>query len=313
MNINKNLNEDINSKDNPLSLNIVNLFPNYLNLYSDIGNLLSLVKRCNWMSINTNIIEYNGTHSYDLNEADIILMNHGSKKSIEKVYGILEKKTEELINIIESDTVFLAIDGSYSLIGNNFFDFESKNREGLGIIDIETKKIKNRILGNSIIENNLNLNPADIVGFENHDEIINHNFNPLGYHKEEYSLKRKHKLLDYSKQSNSLKNKLNIFLSNSKIQSKIENHNFKNEIKKRSFKVQKELLKEGVVYKNCFGTYLHGPLLPKNYQLADEIINRALKRKYNLEISSLDNIIKDNEIEENATLQVKELYFPNTI
>ena len=37
---------------------------------------------------------------------------------------------------------------------------------------------------------------------------------------------------------------------------------------------------EGVVYKNVIGTYLHGPLLPKNPQLADWLIERALKKKY---------------------------------
>jgi hypothetical protein len=37
---------------------------------------------------------------------------------------------------------------------------------------------------------------------------------------------------------------------------------------------------EGVVYKNVIGTYLHGPLLPKNPQLADELILRALRKKY---------------------------------
>lgn len=42
---------------------------------------------------------------------------------------------------------------------------------------------------------------------------------------------------------------------------------------------------EGVVYKNVIGTYLHGPLLPKNPQLADELILRALRRKYGDEVS----------------------------
>lgn len=37
---------------------------------------------------------------------------------------------------------------------------------------------------------------------------------------------------------------------------------------------------EGVVYKNVFGTYLHGPLFPKNPQLCDHILSCALKRKY---------------------------------
>ena len=36
---------------------------------------------------------------------------------------------------------------------------------------------------------------------------------------------------------------------------------------------------EGAVYKNVIGTYLHGPLLPKNPLLADELLNRALKRR----------------------------------
>lgn len=36
---------------------------------------------------------------------------------------------------------------------------------------------------------------------------------------------------------------------------------------------------EGAVYKNAFGSYLHGPLLPKNPRLADEIIARAVTRK----------------------------------
>ncbi len=40
---------------------------------------------------------------------------------------------------------------------------------------------------------------------------------------------------------------------------------------------------EGVVYKNVIGTYLHGPLLPKNPQLADWLIQHALERKYGKE------------------------------
>ena len=37
---------------------------------------------------------------------------------------------------------------------------------------------------------------------------------------------------------------------------------------------------EGVVYKNVIGTYLHGPLLPKNPQVCDWLLERALERKY---------------------------------
>lgn len=37
---------------------------------------------------------------------------------------------------------------------------------------------------------------------------------------------------------------------------------------------------EGVLYRNVFGTYLHGPILPKNPNLTDELITRALTRRY---------------------------------
>lgn len=37
--------------------------------------------------------------------------------------------------------------------------------------------------------------------------------------------------------------------------------------------------KEGAVVSNCFGTYLHGSVLPKNPGFADELIRRALRRR----------------------------------
>ncbi|MCL4418544.1 cobalamin biosynthesis protein CobQ [Patescibacteria group bacterium] len=41
---------------------------------------------------------------------------------------------------------------------------------------------------------------------------------------------------------------------------------------------------EGAVYKNSIGTYLHGPILPKNPQIGDFLIEKALERKYKKKI-----------------------------
>lgn len=49
---------------------------------------------------------------------------------------------------------------------------------------------------------------------------------------------------------------------------------------------------EGAVYKNSIGTYMHGPILPKNPQLADYLISKALK------INSLNPL--DDELENQA-------------
>jgi hypothetical protein len=47
---------------------------------------------------------------------------------------------------------------------------------------------------------------------------------------------------------------------------------------------------EGVIYKNTFGTYAHGPVLPKNPAFADEIISRAVKEDLQPIDDTLENI-----------------------
>src|SRR5690606_3522645 len=48
---------------------------------------------------------------------------------------------------------------------------------------------------------------------------------------------------------------------------------------------------EGVVYKNSIGTYLHGPILSKSPELADDILKKALAKKYkkNIVLSEIDD------------------------
>ena len=48
--------------------------------------------------------------------------------------------------------------------------------------------------------------------------------------------------------------------------------------------------KEGVQYKGIVGTYIHGPLLPKNPHLADHLIKNALRyRGYSDDLNDLDD------------------------
>ena len=47
---------------------------------------------------------------------------------------------------------------------------------------------------------------------------------------------------------------------------------------------------EGVRYHNVFGTYSHGPVLPKNPQLCDFILQTALRSRYpELTLQPLDD------------------------
>lgn len=61
---------------------------------------------------------------------------------------------------------------------------------------------------------------------------------------------------------------------------------------------------EGVRYKNTFGTYSHGPILPKNSQFADLLISKAVENKYGH--SDLTQL--DDTLELKAQQQVMKLY-----
>ncbi len=50
---------------------------------------------------------------------------------------------------------------------------------------------------------------------------------------------------------------------------------------------------EGCLYKNVLGTYVHGPLLPKNPGVADWLLGRALERRYGVaELEPLDDAVE---------------------
>lgn len=52
---------------------------------------------------------------------------------------------------------------------------------------------------------------------------------------------------------------------------------------------------EGAIYKNSIGTYMHGPILPKNPKLADWLIEKALIKKYktSLRLKPLDDDLEN--------------------
>ena len=62
---------------------------------------------------------------------------------------------------------------------------------------------------------------------------------------------------------------------------------------------------EGVMYKNLIGTNIHGPLLPKNPEICDYMLKKALEKKYNKEISLS---VLDDSLEKATNEHVAILY-----
>ncbi|MBN1915631.1 glutamine amidotransferase [Candidatus Dojkabacteria bacterium] len=243
-----------------MMLTIGHLYPEKMNIYGDIGNIIALKKRSEWRGFAVNILNISEKNMLKPGIIDIYFMGGGQDQDQIEVYkDLIQNKKKVLQRDIKDGAVVLAICGGYQLLGEYFTMGDGRRAEGLRIVPIETiapsTKVAQRCIGNIIT----NLQPTDeiarsgkstLVGFENHsgrtrfksDKLI-----PLG----------------------------DVLVGTG------DNENAKH---------------EGVRFKNIFGTYMHGPFLPKNPHIADEIIKLAMERKYKnkVKLKKLDDTIEWN-------------------
>lgn len=153
--------------DELMELNICHLYPDLLNVYGDMGNILVLKHRAEERGINVNIINISLNDSFDENNYDIVFFGGGQdyEQSIVSE-DLIKNKKEAIRNYIESSRVFLSICGGYQLLGKYYTTFEGERLEGLGILDVYTEAGDKRFIGNTIIFNEEF--QETYVGFENH-------------------------------------------------------------------------------------------------------------------------------------------------
>ena len=117
---------------------------------------------------------------FDYDDIDLILIGGGSDRTQSIVSNDLLKQRQDLENYIENDGVILTICGSYQMFGNEYCDVNGDNVSCLEIFDIKTTSQQDRLIGDILIENNLGLEPKEVVGFENHGGRTFHNYKSLG-------------------------------------------------------------------------------------------------------------------------------------
>ncbi len=222
-----------------MTVNIAHLYPELLNLYGDKGNILSLKYRLLWRGIDVNVKEYQVEEDIDFDNTDIIYIGGGTDKEQIVALDKLKVCKEQLETFVEKGGTVIGVCGGYHILGKKFVT-ESETLDGLGILDIKTKKSNKRYVGNVILDTDFLSMP--VVGFENHSTVTDiGDLKPLG-------------IVSYGSR-----------------------------------------VAEGVIYKNVIGTNLHGPILPKNPQLCDYILNKTLKNKNSeVVLSPLDDSIEND-------------------
>ncbi|WP_411168161.1 type 1 glutamine amidotransferase [Clostridium sp. MB05] len=163
-----------------MELNICHLYPDLLNVYGDVGNILILKHRAEQRGIKVNIINTSLNDNFDAENADILFFGGGQDFEQSIVSNDLKTiKKPSLQKYIEDEKVVIAICGGYQLLGKYYIAPNGEKIEGLGILDIYTEGGDTRFIGNTVIYNE-EFNET-YVGFENHSgRTYTNGLKPLG-------------------------------------------------------------------------------------------------------------------------------------
>ncbi len=163
-----------------MELNICHLYPDLLNVYGDLGNILILKHRAESRGIKVNIYNLSLGESFNKDLYDIVFFGGGQdyEQSI-VAQDLFGEKQEALRSYVEEGKVLLAICGGYQLLGMHYTTPQGEKLKGLEILDIYTEGGDNRFIGNIILENQVF--HETYVGFENHSgRTFIGSYTPLG-------------------------------------------------------------------------------------------------------------------------------------
>ncbi len=137
-----------------MELNICHLYPDLLNVYGDVGNILILKHRAALRGIDVNII--NSSLGDPIDEKNIDILFFGGGQDFEQSIvskDLLEVKKDSFVKYVEDSKVVLAICGGYQLLGKYYTAPNGEKIEGLGILNIYTEGGDTRFIGNTEIFN----------------------------------------------------------------------------------------------------------------------------------------------------------------
>jgi CobQ-like glutamine amidotransferase family enzyme len=208
-----------------MRIRVGHLYPDYLNIYADRGNIAVLAERAR---VRGHEVDVQAVGTGDAVPAvDLFYIGGGQDREQELVAHDLAAKSEPLREAVEGGAAFLAVCGGYQLLGRFYRDVAGTELPGIGLLPLHTVAGDRRMIGDVLLE--CAWAGETLAGFENHAgrTILDDGAEPLG-----------------------------------RVVSGFGNDGAS------GF--------EGCRYRRAYGTYLHGPLLPRNPWFADRLLEEAL-------------------------------------
>jgi hypothetical protein len=215
------------------AIRVGHLYPDYLNIYADRGNIAVLTRRAAWRGHELEVTALGMADAIAPGEHDLYSVGGGQDREQLLVAEDLARKAEPLQEAVDRGAAVLAVCGGYQLLGRGYRGFHGQDMPGISLLPLETVAGERRMIGDVLIE--CELEPGEkrtLAGFENHAgrTRLDAGAEPLG------------RVL-------------------------------------AGFGNDGESGFEGCRAGRVIGTYLHGPLLPRNAWLADWLLAQALAHR----------------------------------
>ena len=226
------------------------LFPDYLNIYADRGNMAVLERRAAWRGHELEVRPLSVDDEVRPGEHDLYYVGGGQDREQELIAPALAAKGAALREAAARGAAVLAVCGGYQLLGRFYRDQSGDELPGVGLFPLHTVAGERRMIGDVLLE--CELEPGAVrtlAGFENHAgrTHLDEGAEPLG-----------------------------------RVVAGFGNDG--------------ESGYEGCRVGPALGTYLHGPLLPRNPWLADWLLAQALAHRTG-EVPSFDPLPDELEAE----------------
>ena len=225
------------------------LYPDYLNIYADRGNIAVLSQRAAWRGHELDVRSISIGERIDPGEHDLLYIGGGQDREQAVVAQDLVVKAAEVRESIAEGAAVLAVCGGYQLLGRSYRDFHGAELPGIGVFPFDTVAGDTRMIGDVLLE--CELEPGvrrTLAGFENHAgrTHLDADAQPLG-----------------------------------RVVAGFGNDGVSGW--------------EGCRVGRAIGTYLHGPLLPRNPWFADWLLEQALAHRLGEapELTPLDDELED--------------------
>ena len=215
-------------------IRVGHLYPDYLNIYADRGNIAVLSRRAALRGHELFVEAIGMGDAIVPGAHDLYYIGGGQDREQLLVAENLAGKAQPLQEAVsEGGAALLAVCGGYQLLGRGYRGFHGEDMPGVGLLPLETIAGERRMIGDVLLE--CELVPGELrtlAGFENHAgrTYLDADAVPLG-----------------------------------RVVAGFGNNG--------------QSGYEGCRLGRTIGTYLHGPLLPRNPWLADWLLAQALAHR----------------------------------